>query len=149
MVKACRLYNTKLLSKPMLPCWLLDLSEYISVKLEAKFESFHQWNAFENIFFEKQSFCLDLNVFAPCCPWRHMAPYFSDNTGPVNQVLCHSSYITSSSLHSMITSSNGSIIRVTGHLCGEFTGPWWIPSTKASDAELWCFLWSAPEYTVE
>ena len=21
----------------------------------------------------------------------------------------------------------------------------WIPSTKASDAELWCFLWSAPE----
>ena len=21
----------------------------------------------------------------------------------------------------------------------------WIPRTKASDAELWCFLWSAPE----
>ena len=21
----------------------------------------------------------------------------------------------------------------------------WIPHTKASDAELWCFLWSAPE----
>ena len=35
--------------------------------------------------------------------------------------------------------------RVTGHLCGEFTGPRWIPRTKASDAELWCFLWSAPE----
>ena len=30
-------------------------------------------------------------------------------------------------------------------LCGEFTGPRWIPRTKASDAELWCFLWSAPE----
>ena len=28
---------------------------------------------------------------------------------------------------------------------GEFTGPWWIPCTKAGDAELWCFLWSAPE----
>ena len=28
--------------------------------------------------------------------------------------------------------------------CGEFTGPRWIPHTKASDAELWCFLWSAP-----
>ena len=26
---------------------------------------------------------------------------------------------------------------VTGHLCGEFTGPRWIPHTKASDAELW------------
>ena len=33
----------------------------------------------------------------------------------------------------------------TGHLCGEFTGQRWIPYTKASDAELWCFLWSAPE----
>ena len=37
------------------------------------------------------------------------------------------------------------IFRVTGHLCGEFTGRQWIPRTKASDAELWCFLWSAPE----
>ena len=27
---------------------------------------------------------------------------------------------------------------------GEFTGHRWIPLTKASDAELWCFLWSAP-----
>ena len=44
----------------------------------------------------------------------------------------------------MMTSSNGNIFRVTGHLCGEFTGPRWIPHTKASDAELWCFLWSAP-----
>ena len=26
--------------------------------------------------------------------------------------------------------------------CGEFTGPPWIPLTKASDAELWYFLWS-------
>ena len=25
----------------------------------------------------------------------------------------------------------------------------WIPLTKASDTELWCFLWSAPEQTVE
>ena len=43
----------------------------------------------------------------------------------------------------MKTSSNGNIFRVTGHLCGEFTGPRWIPHTKASDAELWCFFWSA------
>ena len=28
------------------------------------------------------------------------------------------------------------IFRVTGHLCGEFTGPRWIPRTKARDAEL-------------
>ena len=50
---------------------------------------------------------------------------------------------------SMTTSSNGNIFRVTGHLCGEFTGPRWIPHIKTSDAELWCFLWSAPELTVE
>ena len=29
-------------------------------------------------------------------------------------------------------------------LCGEFTGDRWILRTKASDSELWCFLWSAP-----
>ena len=30
-------------------------------------------------------------------------------------------------------------------LYGEFTGDRWIPLTKASDAELWCFLWFGPE----
>ena len=49
----------------------------------------------------------------------------------------------------MMTSSNGSIARVTGPLCGEFTGHWWIPLTKASDADLWCTLWSAPEQTIK
>ena len=41
-------------------------------------------------------------------------------------------------------------------LCGEFTGDCaeftahrWIPLMQTSDAELWCFLWSAPEQTVE
>ena len=45
----------------------------------------------------------------------------------------------------MMTSSNGNIFRVTGPLCGEFTGDRWIPLAKASHAELPCFLWSAPE----
>ena len=40
-------------------------------------------------------------------------------------------------------SSNGNIFRVIGHLCGELSGHRWIPRTKASDAELWCFRWSA------
>ena len=43
----------------------------------------------------------------------------------------------------LMTSSNGNIFRVTGPLWGETTGHRWIPLTKASDAELWCFLWSA------
>ena len=41
----------------------------------------------------------------------------------------------------MMTSSNGNILRVTGPLCVEFTGPRWIPRTKASDAEPWCFFY--------
>ena len=36
----------------------------------------------------------------------------------------------------IMTSSNGNIFRVTGHLCREFT---------ASDVKLWCFLWSVSE----
>ena len=44
----------------------------------------------------------------------------------------------------IMTSLNGNIFRVTGHLCGEFTGHRWILLTKASDAELRCFLWSTP-----
>ena len=45
---------------------------------------------------------------------------------------------------SMMTSSNGNIFCVTDPLYGEFTSHWWIPLTKASNAELWSFLWSAP-----
>ena len=44
----------------------------------------------------------------------------------------------------IMTSSNGNIFRVTVPLCGEFTSHRWIPLTKASDVELWCFLRSAP-----
>ena len=47
--------------------------------------------------------------------------------------------------YSMMMSSNGDIFHVTGLLCGEFIGPRWIPLTKASDAELWYFLWSVAE----
>ena len=59
----------------------------------------------------------------------------------INTTILHDSTI----VRFMMTSSNGNIFRVTGHLCGEFTGARWIPHTKASDAEFWCFLWSAPE----
>ena len=38
---------------------------------------------------------------------------------------------------------------VTVPLCGGFTGHRWIHHTEASDVELWCFLWSAPEPTPE
>ena len=48
----------------------------------------------------------------------------------------------------MMTSSKGNIFRVTGHLCREFASHQWIPRSKASDADLWCFLWSVPDKPV-
>ena len=63
-------------------------------------------------------------------------------------IMTHESYYTTYILHYsqiMMTSSNGNIFCITGPLCGEFTGHRWIPLTKASDVELRCFLWSAPE----
>ena len=41
---------------------------------------------------------------------------------------------------SMMTSSNGNIFRVTGHLCGEFTGQRWIPRSKASGALMFSLI---------
>ena len=54
----------------------------------------------------------------------------------------HSSTSVITALHNDVI--KGNIFRVTGPLCGKFTGHRWIPRTKASDAELWCFLWSVP-----
>ena len=44
-------------------------------------------------------------------------------------------------MHAMMTSSNGNIFRVTGPLWQDSIGHWWIPLTKVSDEELWCFLY--------
>ena len=48
----------------------------------------------------------------------------------------------------LMTSSNGNIFRVTGLFRGIHRSPANSPH-KAGDAELWCFLWSTPEPTVE
>ena len=49
----------------------------------------------------------------------------------------------------IVTQSNANIFRVTGPLWGESTDHRWICLAKASDAKLWCFLWSASKQTVE
>ena len=48
----------------------------------------------------------------------------------------------------MMSSSNGNIFRVTGPFWVQSTGHQGIFLSKACEAELWCFLWSAPEQTV-
>ena len=79
-------------------------------------------------------FDVRLNFTAKQTKWPEMSTY------PII-----SPQITHSLMFIMMTSSNGNIFRITGYLCGEFTGHRWIPHTRASDEELWCFLWSAPE----
>ena len=79
-----------------------------------------------------QPFCLDLNVLK-CRPYCTLEWNVSHTP-----IFLHIKPF-------MMTSSNENIFRVTGPLCGEFTGPRWIPHTRASDAELWCFPWSASE----
>ena len=77
--------------------------------------------------------------------------------GPYNEICLHVPLFNIFPFYSprcgqsdpMITSWNGNIFRVTGPLWGESTGHRSIPLTKASDTELWCLLWSAPEQTVE
>ena len=53
------------------------------------------------------------------------------NDGPVHWFIYASMCPNGlSSKLSMMTSSNGNIFRVTGHLCGEFTGDRWIPTQR-------------------
>ena len=51
-------------------------------------------------------------------------------------------------LRKNMTSSNGNIFRVTGPLWGECPSHRWSPLTKASEAELWCFLWSTNSWAI-
>ena len=69
-------------------------------------------------------------IFSLICAWQMVQANNTDD-GHLRRHRAH---------YDMMTSSNGNIFRVSGHLCGEFTGPRWIPRTKASDAELWCFF---------
>ena len=78
---------------------------------------------------------------------RHHFQHNSNPTGTQLQIRAEKCELCCCDLRliiDMITSSNGNIFRVTGHMYGEFTGHRWIPRTKASDAELWCvFIISA------
>ena len=68
----------------------------------------------------------------------------SNKTSYMNILIVNDVWLPTCLTFHMMTSSNGNIFRVDGPLCGEFTGHRWILLTKASDAELWCFLWYAP-----
>ena len=65
-------------------------------------------------------------------------------TATISMLLPPRWFVRNTLTNHMMTSSIGDIFRVTGPLCGKFTGHRWTFLTKASDAELWYFLWSAP-----
>ena len=85
--------------------------------------------------------------------WRHNALHHKIVPPGARIILLVCSIMTTQSElkqasgHSMMTSSNGNIFRVTDHLCGEFTGHRWIPRTKASDAELYYDVIVMVKYT--
>ena len=83
-------------------------------------------------------------------PWRTRAitsweftmnRYYNDNKRAHQNVYIFVVYHISI----MTTSSNGNIFCVTGPLWGKSTSHQCNPLTKASDAELWYFLWFVPE----
>ena len=67
--------------------------------------------------------------------WWPFCPERDESNGPVRVVSCTKDRTVSSHRYH----HDDVIFRVTGHLCGEFTGPRWIPHTTVSDAELWFF----------
>ena len=97
-----------------------------------RLKNFSWWDRYIIVSFAR--FCTILNHFSIL--W-HLNPCYGLCCGIYLPLLC-SVY--------MMTSLNGNFFRVTGHLRGEFTGIRWIPRTKAIDAEVWCFLWSTPEW---
>ena len=81
-------------------------------------------------------------LFAHCISCKFGVPFVSRNTA--HYVLdnirwalwCERYAIPHDDVINLITN----LFRVTGPLWGESTGHRWIPFTKASDAELWCFF---------
>ena len=87
--------------------------------------------------------CSTSVLFIGFRPGKVLYPYAITNGG-VFWLL--PSLVNNNSIAALVmTSSNGNIFRVTGPLWGEFTCQRWVPHTTASDAELWCFVWFAPE----
>ena len=70
---------------------------------------------------------------------------------PVVEEICRFAKVSKIEFQVWLTWAHDNVIKriffhVTGILLEESGG---FPLTNASDEELWCFLWSAPEQTVE
>ena len=62
--------------------------------------------------------------------WNHQRIYITYTVSSQWRLSDTASMITDNSIVPMMTSSNGNIFRVTGPLCGEFTGPGEFPTQR-------------------
>ena len=94
--------------------------------------------------------CHFLNAFCSCyshskntkfCPWRSNWQWNYMRWGTYIRYFQYPSRLIGVFYTTMITSSNGDIFRVTGHLCGEFTGPQWRGALMLSLIWAWINGW--------
>ena len=88
-----------------------------------------------------------------CTGHREEWPRYDYVMNPSNATWVHAidahSMVVVGGMMTSLGHASGNNFRVISTLWGEATGHWWIPLTKTSDAELWCFLWSAHDQTIE
>ena len=104
-------------------------------------------------------------ALANCYPYiiPALSAVFSDNVSLLAGLLKRITYIIQRDIVNLRTTTTALRLNTRCHddvikrkhflsywpFVGESTGHPWIPLTKDSDAELWCYLWSAPEQKVE
>ena len=121
----------------MLSYYQLNPKEQTSVKSRSKYNNFYSRKSWRKCRLKKwQPSCLGLNMLT------------SDSRLEFRCLVClvitleNITFIEQEILYdAMMTSSNGNIFRVTDSLWGEFAGHRWVPLTKASNADLWCFFY--------
>ena len=120
---------------PMLAPWTL-LSGESSTKTDTHILSTHS-TSFENAVLKTS-----VHLRLICHDFISMIGYWDDSSRTV-PYYCYRQ--TNSSWQYMMPSSYGNIFHVTGYLCGEFTGPRWIPAQRPVTQSFDVFLWYASE----
>ena len=119
-----------------------DHSQQKNIRIKTQWSLLATWLFIESLFRLTTKKSSKVLITGLCEGNRHRPVYLHKETVMLKVCSCH--YNTISTLtwwrHQMETFS-----ALMALFCGEFNGHRWIPHTKARDAELWCFLCSAPE----
>ena len=145
---ACRLDGAKPLSEPMLEYCYLDPLEQTSVKSQSKFIYFHSRKCIGKYRQQIGSHLVPASQYT-----HHTSPQWP-SYGASLVIAVEKNDHAMMRLGAHVTNDFSIVIQIPWwrhqmdtfsalqYLCGQFTGPRWIPLTKASDAEFWCALWS-------